>query len=272
MKRRTQQRGGVFIPALAACFGIGILVGWWLRSGAPMPAVSQTAPAGSVIADPAADPKGWTAGPNRLRASGASATLAEARRQIARAEAEGPSLHPEVTVTAGEVAATTGEPLIAPASPTSLPVASAIGELRRHGLRLPIDDADAEAMKGGFEEGRDAGRPHEAVDILAERNTPIRAVEDGSIAKLFESKAGGTTIYQFDPSGRFCYYYAHLERYAPGLHDGQHVSQGEVIGFVGTSGNAPPNTPHLHFAVFELDADRHWWKGRAIDPYLIFRE
>ena len=126
-------------------------------------------------------------------------------------------------------------------------------------------------MKGGFAERRDAGgRPHEAVDILAPRNTPVHAVDDGTIAKLFVSRAGGITIYQFDPSGRFCYYYAHLDRYAPGLLEGQRVSRGDVIGYVGTSGNAPPNTPHLHFAVFELDADRRWWKGRAIDPYLIF--
>jgi murein DD-endopeptidase MepM/ murein hydrolase activator NlpD len=259
MKRRTQQRGGVIIPALAACFCIGIFVGWWLRSGAPMPAVSQTPPVGRVVLDPSTDvatdpkgstesPKGWTAGP------------------------KGPALHSEDEGAAGKVVATTGEPLVAPASPTSLPAAGAIGDLRSRGLRLPIDDADVEAMKGGFDERRGAGgRPHEAVDILAPRDTPIRAVEDGTIAKLFTSNAGGTTVYQFDPSGRFCYYYAHLERYAPGLHDGQHVSQGEVIGFVGTSGNAPANTPHLHFAVFELDGDRHWWKGRAIDPYLIFR-
>ena len=260
MKRRTQRRGGVIIPALAACFCIGIMVGWWLRSGAPMPAVSQTgnpdtalqaAPAGRVL-DPAAnaatDPADSTKGP------------------------KGPTLEPGDAGTAGKVVATTGEPLVAPAPPTSRPAAGAISDLRSHGLRLPIDDANIQAMKGGFEEGRDAGgRPHEAVDMLAPRNTPVRAVEDGAIAKLFTSKAGGTTIYQFDPSGRFCYYYAHLERYAPGLHDGQHVSQGEVIGFVGTTGNAPPNTPHLHFAVFELDGDRHWWKGRAIDPYLIFR-
>ena len=259
MKRRAQQRGGVVIPAFAACFCIGIFVGWWLKSGAPMPAVSQAPPAGQVVLDPSADvatdpkgstesPKGWTAGP------------------------KGPALHSEDEGAAGKVVATTGEPLVAPASPTSLPAASAIGDLRSRGLRLPIDDAVVEAMKGGFDEGRAGGRAHEAVDILAPRNTPIRAVEDGAIAKLFTSKAGGTTVYQFDPSGRFCYYYAHLESYAPGLHDGQHVSQGEVIGFVGTSGNAPPNTPHLHFAVFELDADRHWWKGRAIDPYLIFRQ
>ena len=87
--------------------------------------------------------------------------------------------------------------------------------LRNRGLRLPLDDADVEAMKGGFEERRDGGgRGHEAVDLLAPRNTPIRAVDDGTIAKLFTSKAGGLAIYQFDPSGRFCYYYAHLERYA----------------------------------------------------------
>ena len=219
MKTKTRRRGDV-IPALAACFTIGILVGWWLRSGAPMPAVSMPAPEGRVL-DPG-------------------------------------------------VAATTGEPLVAPTSPALRPAASAIDELHARKLRLPIDDVDVNDMKGSFSEGR-TGHAHEAVDILAPRNTPIRAVEDGTIAKLFNSKAGGTTIYQFDVGGRFVYYYAHLERYAPGLHENQHVSQGEVIGLVGTSGNAPANTPHLHFAVFELDADRHWWKGRAIDPYLIFR-
>jgi murein DD-endopeptidase MepM/ murein hydrolase activator NlpD len=185
---------------------------------------------------------------------------------------EDPAADPTRPALRSEVAATTGEPLLSPAAPTSLPMTGVIGDLRRHNLRLPIDDANVETMKGGFDERRDAGgRPHEAVDILSARNTPIRAVEDGTIAKLFTSKAGGYTVYQFDPSGSYSYYYAHLERYAPGLHDGQHVSQGEVIGFVGSSGNAPANTPHLHFAVFELDADRHWWKGRAIDPYLVFR-
>jgi murein DD-endopeptidase MepM/ murein hydrolase activator NlpD len=101
---------------------------------------------------------------------------------------------------------------------------------------------------------------------------PIHAVQDGTIAKLFFSQLGGTTIYQFDEDGRLCFYYAHLERYADGLHDGQHVSQGEVIGYVGTSGNASPDTPHLHFAIFELKADRKWWQGRALAPYLVFKE
>jgi murein DD-endopeptidase MepM/ murein hydrolase activator NlpD len=151
---------------------------------------------------------------------------------------------------------------------TSDPVA----ELRHHALRLPIDGAKVSSMEAGFGEPR-RGEPHghEAVDMLAPRNTPVRAVEDGKIAKLFLSKAGGNTIYQFDPSERFCYYYAHLDHYASGLHDGQLVAKGEVIGYVGTTGNAPPDTPHLHLAILKLGDDKRWGKGTAIDPFLVFR-
>ena len=78
-------------------------------------------------------------------------------------------------------------------------------------------------------------------------------------------------IWQFDPSERYCYYYAHLERYADGLRDGDTVKKGQVIGYVGTSGNAPKNTPHLHFAIFKLTSDKHWWEGTPIDPYDILR-
>ncbi len=144
-------------------------------------------------------------------------------------------------------------------------------QLVRRDLRLPIDRMDIDRLKGGFDERRSAGtRPHEAVDILAPRYTPVYAVENGTIAKLFFSKAGGNTIYQFDPSRRFCYYYAHLERYAEGIRDGQVVSRSDVLGYVGTSGNAPPDTPHLHFAIFQLTAAQHWWQGTAIDPYVVF--
>jgi lipoprotein-anchoring transpeptidase ErfK/SrfK len=146
-----------------------------------------------------------------------------------------------------------------------------VDELRHKHLRLPIDGTKPEAMKGEFTERRQGGdHGHEAVDILAPRGTPVHAVDNGTIAKLFQSKQGGKTIYQFDETGRFCYYYAHLQRYAEDLREGRPVNAGDVIGYVGTSGNAPPNTPHLHFAVFELTPEWKWWKGRPIDPYLVF--
>jgi murein DD-endopeptidase MepM/ murein hydrolase activator NlpD len=161
----------------------------------------------------------------------------------------------------------------APSARTAATVGTTGGVSTSNGhLRVPIDGIDIESFKGGFAERRGGDRPHEAVDVLSPRNTPVHAVENGTIAKLFYSKAGGLTIYQFDPSSRFCYYYAHLERYADGLHDGQTITQGEVIGYVGTSGNAPANTPHLHFAVFELKGDRKWWQGTALDPYGVFKE
>jgi murein DD-endopeptidase MepM/ murein hydrolase activator NlpD len=163
----------------------------------------------------------------------------------------------------------TDRPPVTPA--TRRTVAPTTGTIPRGNLRVPIDGADVASWVGEFAQRRDGGsRGHEAVDILSPRNTPVHAVTNGTIAKIFESKAGGHTIYQFDADGRLCYYYAHLERYADGLHEGQAVNQGDVIGYVGTSGNAPPNTPHLHFAVYQLDAEKRWWKGTPIDPYLVF--
>jgi hypothetical protein len=95
--------------------------------------------------------------------------------------------------------------------------------------------------------------------------------DDGRVAKLFLSKPGGLTIYQFDPTSTYAYYYAHLERYADGLKDGDRVERGDVIGYVGTSGNAPPDTPHLHFAIFKLTDAKRWWQGVAIDPYPVLK-
>jgi peptidoglycan LD-endopeptidase LytH len=162
---------------------------------------------------------------------------------------------------------------VAPAAAAETIGPNPIAVLRRHDLQVPIDHADVDDWKGHFAETRGGGtRGHEAVDILAPRHTPVHAVEDGVIAKLFNSKAGGITIYQFDPDGEFCYYYAHLQRYADGLAEGKKVSKGEIIGYVGTTGNAPPNTPHLHFAIFQLTDAKRWWEGKPIDPYLVYRD
>jgi murein DD-endopeptidase MepM/ murein hydrolase activator NlpD len=175
-----------------------------------------------------------------------------------------PTLRPGPAVQVGATAPSAASERAVPS------IAATTGAVSGARLRVPIEGISVDSFKGGFEERR-GGRPHEAIDILAPRNTPILAVENGTIAKLFNSKAGGLTIYQFDPGGGLAYYYAHLERYADGLREGQAVAQGEVLGYVGTSGNAPPNTPHLHFAVFELDDTHRWWKGKAIDPYLVFK-
>ncbi len=145
----------------------------------------------------------------------------------------------------------------------------AIQELRARHLLIPIDGVRPADLRDSFAEARDQTREHEALDILAPRNTPVRAVENGTIAKLFSSKAGGLTIYEFDPSTTYAYYYAHLQRYADGLQEHAAVTRGQIIGYVGTTGNAPPNTPHLHFAIFVLTADKHWWQGTAVDPFLV---
>jgi murein DD-endopeptidase MepM/ murein hydrolase activator NlpD len=144
-------------------------------------------------------------------------------------------------------------------------------ELAGRNLEVPVEGVAKDQLTRQFADKRDATRLHEALDILAPRNTPVKAVEDGAIARLFLSKAGGITIYQFDPSERYCYYYAHLERYADGLKEGDRVKKGQVIGYVGTSGNAAPDTPHLHFAVFRLTAEKHWWEGTPLDPYDVLR-
>jgi murein DD-endopeptidase MepM/ murein hydrolase activator NlpD len=147
---------------------------------------------------------------------------------------------------------------------------SPLADLRSRNLEVPVEGVDRSALIESFNAARD-GRRHEAVDILAPRHTLVVAAEDGSIARLFESRAGGTTIYQFDPTATYVYYYAHLERYADGLREGMPVTRGQVIGYVGTTGNAPEDTPHLHFAIFKLTQSKRWWEGTAIDPFHVLR-
>ena len=146
-----------------------------------------------------------------------------------------------------------------------------VDELRHRSLTLPVQGIKREELRDTFHEKRGASRRHEAIDILAPRNTPVFAVEDGEIAKLFVSVAGGITIYQFDPDEEYVYYYAHLEKYAEGLEEGDDIKRGQIIGYVGTTGNAPRETPHLHFAIFKMTDEKRWWQGTPIDPYSVLR-
>ncbi|HET9467062.1 MAG TPA: M23 family metallopeptidase [Vicinamibacterales bacterium] len=149
---------------------------------------------------------------------------------------------------------------------------SDIESLRQRSLAIPVRGLDADDLVSTFDDARGTSRRHEAIDILAPRGTDVLAVEDGKVAKIFASAAGGLTVYQFDPSETFVYYYAHLDSYAPGLKEGAMLRKGDVVGTVGTTGNAPKNTPHLHFAISKLDPDKRWWGGTALDPYLIWRD
>jgi murein DD-endopeptidase MepM/ murein hydrolase activator NlpD len=136
-------------------------------------------------------------------------------------------------------------------------------------LLIPVLGIVRSNLHDSFVQRRSGGRTHHAIDIMAPRNTPILAIEDGTIVKLTYNRLGGITLYQLDPTGTYAYYYAHLERYAPGLAAGQPVQRGQVIGYVGTSGNAPKNAPHLHFAIYRLPEERSSWLGQPINPFEV---
>lgn len=132
-------------------------------------------------------------------------------------------------------------------------------------LAMPIAGMDPATLKDSFQDQHN-GHTHEALDIPAPRGTPVTAAIEGTVAKLFTSKQGGLTVYQYDDSQQYCVYYAHLERYAKGLKEGMLLRKGDVLGYVGTTGNAEGTEPHLHFTVFQLGPDKKWWKGTALDP------
>jgi len=132
----------------------------------------------------------------------------------------------------------------------------------------PLDSLQTNELHDSFNEIHH-GHRHEAIDIMRSRGTPVLAVTDGVIRKLFISRQGGLTIYEFDREGVYCYYYAHLDHYADRIREGKAVARGDVIGYVGTTGDALPDAPQLHFAIFRMGADKSWWKGEAINPYPI---
>jgi murein DD-endopeptidase MepM/ murein hydrolase activator NlpD len=152
-----------------------------------------------------------------------------------------------------------GRPAAVPAAPQDL--------LATRTLVLPVQGVKRSQLRDNFSDERGRGRKHKALDIMAPRGTPVLAADDGTVAKISRNLAGGLAIYQVDPSGRIVYYYAHLDRYAENLREGQQLARGTVIGYVGSTGNAPETTPHLHFGVSVLERRGRWWGGAAINPY-----
>ena len=153
---------------------------------------------------------------------------------------------------------------------TGVGLASADGR-ESSGLLVPVDGIRREQLRDTYNQSRSEGRTHHAIDIHAPRGTPVVAVSDGTVLKLHQGSRGGIAVYLLDDDGRTRYYYAHLDGYAEGLREGQRVERGEVIGFVGDTGNAQPGDYHLHFSIAVLeDADR-WWQGRNLNPYDLLR-
>jgi murein DD-endopeptidase MepM/ murein hydrolase activator NlpD len=162
-------------------------------------------------------------------------------------------------------------------SPSATPAASRPTQadaeyFDEHQLMVPVEGIAPNKLRDTFNEARDGGRTHRATDILAPRGTPVLAAIDGEIIQRKQNSLGGNTIYMIDDEHRYLYYYAHLERYSDGILETVRVRQGMVIGYVGTTGNAPPDTPHLHFQVMRYNPDqRDWWNGTPVDVRTFIR-
>ncbi|MBB6337959.1 murein DD-endopeptidase MepM/ murein hydrolase activator NlpD [Xanthomonas arboricola] len=226
---------------------VGVLLGaagyWWLEREAPQAALAPAS---------------------------AAAPAVTAQSDASEAAMAAPSAAPAVADPAVAASSPTTEMMTAantPAAPASAPSPESASS--GSGLLIPVQGIGSGQLQDTFTDARSEGRVHDAIDILAPTGTPVIAVADGTVEKLFNSERGGLTVYQFDPNGTYCYYYAHLERYADGLAEKQAIKRGQVIGYVGSTGNADPAAPHLHFEIHRLGPEKQWWKGEVLNPYPV---
>ncbi|MDV2449448.1 peptidoglycan DD-metalloendopeptidase family protein [Xanthomonas hortorum] len=223
---------------------VGVLLGaagyWWLEREAPQATVEPALTAAPVATQHDA-----------------------AHTELAASAAPAAAPPPAVAAAPATAAAPVNTPAVAtPAPPAGTAVSGA-------GLLIPVQGVSSSQLQDTFTDARSEGRVHDAIDILAPTGTAVLAVADGTVEKLFNSERGGLTLYQFDPSGTYCYYYAHLERYADGLAEKQPIKRGQIIGYVGSTGNADPAAPHLHFEIHRLGPEKEWWKGEVVNPYPV---
>jgi murein DD-endopeptidase MepM/ murein hydrolase activator NlpD len=147
-----------------------------------------------------------------------------------------------------------------------------ISRLRDKHLIVPVAGVSPEKLEDSFTAPRDGERVHRAIDILAPRNTPILAADDGVILRMSSNTLGGITIFATDADRQFVYYYAHLDHYDGRIHEGQSIKKGETLGYVGTTGDAPKDVPHLHFQIMKWPSDGKYWVGEPINPYPILHQ
>jgi peptidoglycan LD-endopeptidase LytH len=139
------------------------------------------------------------------------------------------------------------------------------------GLLIPVQGVAAASLVDTYEQARGQGRRHDAIDIMAPRGTPVLATANGVVMKLFQSERGGITLYELAPDRRTIYYYAHLDRYAPGIAEGQALRRGQLLGYVGNTGDAGPGNYHLHFEVSTTTDPKRYWGGVPQNPYPLLR-
>lgn len=143
--------------------------------------------------------------------------------------------------------------------------------LRARRLIIPVVGVEPEQLHDDFAAARGGGRRHNAIDILAPYGTPVIAADGGFVLRLSRNRAGGNVVYATDPEERVVYYYAHLAGYHEGLSAGKPIAKGDTLGYVGTSGNAPENTPHLHFQIMRMSGGGRYWNGEPFNPYPLLR-
>lgn len=241
-----------FIAGLVcgAALMVYLVVAGWVNVGAVPASAATVAVAPAVVAPPASAPAIAVA----TRSVDVDAPAADVRPPPAVMPSVAPAALPVAAATVAPPPATDTVPADVPASAVS-------------GLLIPVRGVKPGDLRDTFTQARSANRVHDAIDIMAARGTPVVAVNAGRVVKLFTSKPGGLTVYQFDPAERVIYYYAHLDSYAPGLAEGQTLQRGDPIGTVGSTGNASADAPHLHFEVQLLGPEKQWWHATSINPY-----
>jgi murein DD-endopeptidase MepM/ murein hydrolase activator NlpD len=250
---------GAFALALA-------LLIWILSARVRQQQHAQSTPESSPAASPLLSPAIQQPTPNApvLAESSPQATAEASPALPAAGQPNGSTPEPSSTPTVSStpsVSSTPTPPSNIAAAPSSAAPDSSTP------LLIPVAGVRPEQLRDTFSDARSEGRVHDAIDIPAARGTPVLAAADGRIVKFFNSDKGGITIYQLSTDERLVYYYAHLERYAVGLTEGSFARRGELIAYVGDTGNASPGNYHLHFSVAVITDPKRYWAGTNINPY-----
>jgi murein DD-endopeptidase MepM/ murein hydrolase activator NlpD len=245
MSQQTLVRRGLPLMLLTAALGIASCI--QIEDGSKKAKI-DTVSSGAVIDPP--DPKAASPMPDAYGPDSATPVRGAGPVAIQRA-----------------LAADTAHPLeVVDSTPAAAPNDADLAILARE-LTIPLPGIAKSALHDSYGELRGGTRPHEALDILAPRGTPVLSATNGRVLKLFDSKAGGLMVYAADSTERFILMYGHLDAYQPGLAEGQPLRRGQQIGVVGTTGNAAPDAPHLHFAIARSSDVKQWWKGMPVNPY-----